>query len=861
MTSRKKIALSILTVAVLAIGVFYFTRGSNRHDTHFIDPAFGEYVTSYTSGVISSGSTVRVILAKDGVDSSAIGQETSTKLFSFSPSISGKTVWLDRRTVEFRPNDRLEAGQVYEATFQLARLFKVAETLSVFQYSFQVIPQNFELSIDNVKPYVKTELTRQKIEGQVLTADFSPNESVEKILTVSQDNKSLKVTWEHLPDGKRHFFIVEDITRKETASKVNLKISGKSIGVKSDEEREVVIPALGDFKILTAKVIQNPNQYVVLQFSDPLKEKQELNGLISVGAAGKLTLDFEIHDNEIWVYPPVRQTGTQTVYVEAGLRNITDYRMKEASAVEVTFEQLKPEVRFVGKGNILPSTDGLILPFEAVNLRAVDVSIRKVFENNIQQFLQVNNVSGTREMHRVGKTILRKSIRLDNSGVTDLGKWNRFTLDLATLINAEPGAIYQVTLKFKRSYAAYVCDGGSNDDLATIDNEEIQTEADEGYRGDDEYYYYSDYEGYDYEGGYQWSDRDDPCKPSYYSSQHNAERNVLASDFGISCKRGTDGNSIVILSDLKTTEPLAGVSVALYDFQQQLIGTASTGSEGMAVINTKETPFSIIAKKESQRGYLRLVGGESLSLSGFDVSGESISKGLKGFIYGERGVWRPGDSLYLSFIMEDKNKMLPVAHPVVFELQNPQGIVTNRQVKSSSENGFYSFATDNAADAPTGNWSAHVKVGGTEFDQQIKIETVKPNRLKINLDFGTERITSPNMTGKLNVKWLHGAPGRNLKARFEATIVKGNTTFPKYDDYRFEEPFTSFNMETQPVFEGLTDAEGNATFTSSLKASTHYPGFMNVFFNGKAFEESGNFSIDRFIVRLPPAAPRSRQRR
>jgi len=358
MISAKKITFSILAVAVLAIGIFYFSRGSNRREANFIDPAFGEYVTSYTTGVISSGSTVRIILAKDGVDSSAVGQESGTKLFSFSPSISGKTVWLDKHTVEFRPNDRLPAGQIYEATFQLARLFKVSESLSVFQYSFQVIPQNFEVSIDNIKPYIKTELTRQKIEGQLLTADFAPNESVEKILAVSQNGKSLRVTWEHLPEGKRHSFVVEDVARKEAAGKVNLKINGESIGVNSEEEREVVIPALGDFKILTAKVVQNPNQYVVLQFSDPLKERQELNGLISVGAAGKLTLDFEIHDNEIWVYPPVRQTGTQTVYVEAGLRNVNDYRMREASAVEVTFEQLKPEVRFVGKGNILPSTDG-----------------------------------------------------------------------------------------------------------------------------------------------------------------------------------------------------------------------------------------------------------------------------------------------------------------------------------------------------------------------------------------------------------------------------------------------------------------------------------------------------------------------
>src|SRR5690606_14199141 len=118
-----------------------------------------------------------------------------------------------------------------------------------------------------------------------------------------------------------------------------------------------------------------------------------------------------------------------------------------------------------------------------------------------------------------------------------------------------------------------------------------------------------------------------------------------------------------------------------------------------------------------------------------DVSGEHVQKGLKGFLYGERGVWRPGDTLHLSFILEDKAKTLPATHPVVFELQNPQGQVVNRLVRSTSENGFYDFTTSTKSDAPTGNWTARIKVGGTEFNQNIKIETVKPNRLKINLDF------------------------------------------------------------------------------------------------------------------------------
>lgn len=52
---------------------------------------------------------------------------------------------------------------------------------------------------------------------------------------------------------------------------------------------------------------------------------------------------------------------------------------------------------------------------------------------------------------------------------------------------------------------------------------------------------------------------------------------------------------------------------------------------------------------------------------------ERYSKGLKGFIYGERGVWRPGDTLHISFILEDREKRIPDKHPVALEIYNPRG--------------------------------------------------------------------------------------------------------------------------------------------------------------------------------------------
>ncbi|MBY0434674.1 MAG: hypothetical protein K2U26_11240, partial [Cyclobacteriaceae bacterium] len=132
----KKIALVGAGLAVIVFGVFYYqkVKGKGEAASGF-DPAFGEYISSYTTGVVSSGSTLRIVLATDAVDSAAIG-ETTVKLFDFSPSVQGTTAWLDRRTVEFKPTTRLTSGQVYEVEFALSRLVNVPDNLSVFDYSF-----------------------------------------------------------------------------------------------------------------------------------------------------------------------------------------------------------------------------------------------------------------------------------------------------------------------------------------------------------------------------------------------------------------------------------------------------------------------------------------------------------------------------------------------------------------------------------------------------------------------------------------------------------------------------------------------------------------------------------------------------
>ena len=842
--SQKRLLLIFASLALIVVLILVYGRvTSNKSQESHINPAFGAYISSYTSGVISSGSGIRIILSQPFADSSMIGMDSSKKLFQLSPSVNGKTVWLDSRTVEFLPAKRLISGQQYKVSFLLSKLFDVPPQLASFEYPIQVIRQDFDLRIENLKSVDRNNLSLQRLEGIIQTADYSEVLDVEKVLLAKQEGKSLPIKWMHSNDGRQHNFIIDEINRTEEASTLKLQLIGKSIGVDRVAEHEVEVPALGDFKLMEARVMHGTNQYLLLRFSDPLKEKQNLAGLIRLGRLSDL--EFTIRDNEILVYPNVRQTGSITLNIESGIRNVLDYRMKEASALTVEFEQIKPAVRFTGKGNILPGTDGMVLPFEAVGLRAVDVEVIKIYEQNVVQFLQVNQLEGSNELRRVGKPVLQKSVRLDQAGITDFERWNRYTLDLASLINAEPGAIYQVRINFKKNYSTFFC--GDNDTEADLMS---SFEEDWDNLEDNENSYWDSYEYYYYDPEYSWRERDNPCHVSYYTNSRRITKNILASDLGIIAKRGEEGRLQVFITDIRNTQPISNVAIEVFNYQQQVISRATTNHEGNANFTLPEKPFVLVASQGLQRGYLRLDEGSSLSLSAFDVSGEKIHKGIKGLIYGERGVWRPGDSLHLSFMLEDKNKILPTNHPVVFELSNPQGQVVDRQVRNTSVNGIYYFGTSTEPDAITGNYLTKVKVGGTEFNQTIKIETVKPNRLKINLDLDTDKIRAgkDNLKGNLNVRWLHGAPARNLKAEFDVILSKSNTGFKSYSEYIFEDPSLDFYSEAISIIDQQLDAEGNARIVSTLESEWSAPGVLNATFRGKVFEESGDFSVDRFTI-------------
>ncbi|WP_461643768.1 alpha-2-macroglobulin family protein [Labilibaculum euxinus] len=845
---RKKFYL-LISLSILIFATF--SCKDKKSVKQKVDPGFGQYISAFTSGVVSAGSVIQIRLVNDYDQKIESGQVLEEGIVSIAPSVKGKAYWKDPRCIEFRPETRMESGKEYKVNVKLSKLMEVPAKYAELKFNFQTIKQSFAFTGEGLQSYDKTDMLYQKYKGYITTADVIVDDEIESVLVATINSQKKNIEWMHSADGKQHHFVVDSLKREEDKGELNLVWNGASIGVDEKGEKEIEVPALNVFKVMSAKVIQQPEQYVSVRFSDPLKKNQNLDGLIRID--GVSSLKFIVEGNEVRAYPGYRLSGIKTVSFEEGIRNAMEYALMKSTKMELTFEDIKPAVRLIGKGVISPSSQGLILPFEAVSLNAVDVRVVEIFENNVHQFLQDNRMGESGNIRRVARLILQKRIDLGTNRAVDLRKWNAYTLDISNYIDVKPGSIYRIELRFRKEYSLYACgaEQESGDQLNSLDDIVAEQQLEEEMQDWDRPGWY---ESYYYPAGYTWREEENPCHVSYYNGERFVSRNLFASDLGIIAKGGTDKSITFAVSNLITAEPEANVELEVYNYQKQLMARSKTDKDGLAKVQLDRQPFLLVAKKGTQRGYLRLDDGSSLSLSNFDVGGQVVQKGIKGYLYGERGVWRPGDNLYLTFVLEDSDDVLPDNHPVVFELINPQGQTVTHKISTGGANGFYSFTCATDADAPTGTWSARIQVGGATFTKTVKIETVKPNRLKIKLEFESEVLKSAaaNQKANLEVKWLHGAIARDLKSNISLRLTPAKTSFDKYPRYIFDDASKEFYADEQVIFDGKVDQNGKAVVDLDLKGNKSAPGMLNANFITRVFEKGGDFSIDMQRVKFAP---------
>lgn len=802
------------------------------------DPKWPEYLAEHSAGLISRSDQIRLRFVNDVISEADIGKPFP-ELFSVSPAIDAAAVFNNTRELLLVPNQPLASGQRYEIKLKGGKLTALPPSLGDYTFVVDVIPQGIDFSVDSVT-IDPTSSERMIVKARLDTADVADADAIEKLLQARYLDQPVELSWSHAANGTSHTVTTEALNRREREEPLQFSWDSAIIGGRGDKTTgalQLAIPARGVFSVSRVVPQMNGAPTVRIDFSELLDGRQNLDGLITL-SSGEFSI--AVDGNSLTLTPSEPPSGEVTVTIDETVRAADGRTLGQALTQKVAFATEQPAVRFVGKGSILPDAEQLSVPFEAMNVASVQVTAFRIYDNNLGQFLQVNPLGGGYELKRVGRYLWRKTITL---GAGPMNQWRRFAIDIDELVKKDPSGMYRLSLTINRGNSLFACTDA--DKAVPVPADPAPDNGDEFSETDPSSWDYAE----DYEGGYYyenwWQDRRNPCKDAYFKHNDNAksERNLIAANIGLIAKAGNDGKLALVATNLRSGEPISGAQLTLFNYQNQQILRETTNSQGMVTVAPDVRPFYIKAEKDQQRGYLKLGEGVALPVSHFDVGGVAVERGIKGTIYGERGVWRPGDTLHLTFVLQDPQNAIPDGHPATLELINPQGQTVHSQTLTKPVADFYAFAVKTHDDDQTGNWRARVLLGGRNFERTVKIETIMPNRLKVDLQTGEALKKDESSELKLFSQWLHGASAAGLKADVAVKLKPRSTSFTRAADFRFDDPTRVYSGDEQQVWEGRLDDEGRATIDANIVADDSASGFLTAEFTTRVFEPGGAFSI------------------
>jgi hypothetical protein len=308
----------------------------------------------------------------------------------------------------------------------------------------------------------------------------------------------------------------------------------------------------------------------------------------------------------------------------------------------------------------------------------------------------------------------------------------------------------------------------------------------------------------------------------------------IVSDLGLTAFSGNDGVHVFVNS-LATTEPKSGIEVRLVSRSNEVLATRKTDSSGQVQFEAGLASGeggaapALISVTDPQGDYAFL----SLTAPAFDltdrgVGGRPAPDGLDAFVYAERGVYRSGETAYITALLRNPLGAAALGVPLTFVVSRPDGVEFSRVVLPDQGVGGHSLVLPLPASAPTGTWQVQAftdpkrpAVGETTF----LVEDYVPDRIEFDL---TSKATSvsPQSPAEIDVsgRFLYGAPASDLELDGDVTISAADQR-TGFDGYQFGVAGEDVQAVQQPLADlPTTDATGKANFPLSLDklpSSTH----------------------------------------
>ena len=314
-----------------------------------------------------------------------------------------------------------------------------------------------------------------------------------------------------------------------------------------------------------------------------------------------------------------------------------------------------------------------------------------------------------------------------------------------------------------------------------------------------------------------------------YESGEMAVQWVVDSDMALTTFKGGNGLSVFVRS-YASAKPLSGVKLTLVARNNNELATVRTNSDGRAdfdagLIHAKGGDEPVVVMAYGDGGDFSFIDlrRSAFDLSDRGVSGRDVPGPLDAYLYTERGVYRGGETVYVTALLRDRIGAAATA-PLTLVATRPDGLEVGRVTMPGNalQAGAAAWKLPLSSSAPHGRWqiAAYVDtskdaepIGRVQFDVQDFV----PQKLKVTL---TALTPSVKPGGEIKVKaesrFLYGAPASGLTGEGEARISADPTPFEAYKGWQFGRMDDKFSDVDVQLTVPPTDATGVTTVSGTL---------------------------------------------
>lgn len=502
-----------------------------------------------------------------------------------------------------------------------------------------------------------------------------------------------------------------------------------------------------------------------LQFSEPLARAQaDFAQFVTVDGKDPQTVTAE---GDQLCIDGMTHGQRYEVHVRAGLPSDVDEPLTKDIDVAVYVPDRKPFVRFTGRNYVLPSRGQQGIPLVSVNTNKVEVEVYRIGDRNLMGALDSGDFQRQLSSYEIDD-IRRRTGEQVFTGTMDVAqKLNQEVttgLPVTDAVSAlKPGVYVMIAKPTQKSRESY------------------------------------------YQEATQW---------------------FIVSDLGLAAFSGDDGVHAFVRSLAEAT-PTSGINVRLVARNNEVLGTAKTDASGYARFEAGLTrgegglqPALVIAETDGgEYAFLDLTSG-AFDLTDRGVKGRDAPGPIDGYLYTERGVYRPGEDVHITGLVRDTNGKAALL-PVTLIVTRPDGVEHRRYTLSDKGLGGRELTLPLAASAMTGTWRAklHTDPERDAITQvSFLVEDFVPERLDLELT-PPETALAPGQTATIKAagRYLYGPPAENLAIEGDIVVRPSGKDVEGYAGYQFGQADESVDP-VRAAIEGAprTDADGKADIAVAL---------------------------------------------